>query len=140
MTHVAQSSFVIDSKDAAPVAWNGGQMSQNTFHKTFTGDIVGTSVVKAVMLVTENSGPAVYTGIERFDCTIKGRAGTFLLTHTAVMPDPGARTRWDIVQGSGSGELQGIAGSGEIQPGHNFRLNYTLDAEASPGTHAASDA
>lgn len=104
-------------------------MSHNSFYKTFTGDIAGTSLVKAVMLVTENSGPAVYVGIERFDCTVHGRAGTFLLTHTAVMPDPGARTRWDIVQGSGSGELQGITGSGEIQPGHNFCLKYTLGAE-----------
>lgn len=104
-------------------------MSHNSFHKTFTGDIEGTSLVKAVMLLTENSGPAVYVGIERFDCTVHGRTGTFLLTHTALMPDPGARTRWEIVQGSGSGDLQGIAGSGEIQPDHNFRLTYTLGSE-----------
>jgi hypothetical protein len=36
-------------------------------------------------------------------------------------------TRWQIVPGSGSGELAGISGFGEIQPGHNFRLEYRLD-------------
>ena len=128
MQHIAQSSFVIDRKDATPVEWEGGSMSHNTFHKTFTGEIVGTSVVKAVMLVTENSGPAVYAGVERFNCTVNGRKGSFLLTHTALMPDPDNRTRWEIVAGSGSDELTGIRGKGEIQPGHNFRLEYELDS------------
>ena len=123
MTHSAQSSFVIDKKDAAPVEWEGGHMSHNSFYKTFSGDIAGTSLVKAVMLVTE-PGPAVYVGIERYDVTVNGRKGTFVLTHTAFMPDPDKRTRWEIVPGSG--ELTGIAGTGEIQPGHNFRLEYTL--------------
>ena len=126
MTHVAQSSFVIDKKDATPIEWEGGHMSHNSFYKTFSGDITGTSLVKAVMLMTENSGPGVYVGIERYDVTVNGKQGTFLLTHTAVMPDPDKRTRWEIVSGSGTGELKGIAGTGEILPGHDFRLEYTL--------------
>lgn len=125
MTHVAQSSFVIDKKDTAPVDWEGGHMSHNSFYKTFTGDITGTSLVKAVMLMAEN-GPAVYVGIERYDVAISGKKGTFLLTHTAYMPDPSVITRWEIVPGSGTGELAGIAGTGVIEPGHNFRLEYTL--------------
>lgn len=126
MTHVAQSSFVIDRKDATPVEWEGGHMSQNSFYKTFSGDISGTSVVKAIMLMTENAGPGAYVGIERYDVTVNGKKGTFLLTHSALMPDPEKRTRWEIVAGSGSGELTGITGSGEILPGHTFRLDYTL--------------
>jgi hypothetical protein len=43
MTQIAQSSFVIDKKDGSPVEWEGGNMGHNTFYKTFTGDIVGTS-------------------------------------------------------------------------------------------------
>lgn len=126
MTLVAQSSFVIDRKDATPVEWEGGLMSQNSFYKTFSGDITGSSLVKAVMLVTENSGPAVYVGVERYDVSVNGKKGTFVLTHTAIMPDPENRTRWEIVSGSGLGELTGITGTGHIQPGHNFRLEYTL--------------
>lgn len=130
MTQIAQSSFVIDRKDATPLEWEGGSMGQNNFHKTFSGDITGTSLVRAIMLVTENSGPAVYIGIERFDCSVSGRRGTFLLTHTAFMPDPENITRWQIVPGSGTGQLTGISGTGEIQPGHNFRLEYNLVEES----------
>ena len=126
MTLVANSSFVIDKKDAVPVEWEGGHMSHNSFSKTFTGDITGTSLVKAVMMVSENAGPAVYVGIERYDVTVNGRKGTFLLTHTAYMPDPAKITRWEIVPGSGSDELSGISGTGVIEPGHNFRLEYSI--------------
>lgn len=143
MTHVAHSSFVIDRKDAQPVEWQGGNMGHNTFHKTFTGDLIGTSVVKAIILVTELSGPAVYVGIERFECAVNGQQGTFLLTHTAFMPDPEHITRWQVVPGSGTGGLEGISGFGEIQPGHNFRLEYRLDSDgtghAADGTGQASD-
>lgn len=133
MTHIAQSAFVIERKDAAPVDWEGGNMSHTTFHKIFTGDIVGMSVVRAIMLVTENSGPAVYVGIERLDVAVSGKKGSFLLTHTAFMPDPGVMTRWQIVPNSGTGELSGISGHGEIQPGHNFRLEYEFsDSPKSP--------
>jgi hypothetical protein len=127
MTQIAQSSFVIDKKDAAPVEWEGGNMGHNSFYKTFSGDITGTSLVKAIMLVIENSASGLYVGIERFNCSVNGRQGTFLLTHTAYMPDPQSLTRWQIVPGSGTGELVGISGFGEIQPGHNFRLEYSLD-------------
>jgi len=131
MTQIAQSSFVIDKKDAVPVEWEGGHMGHNSFYKTFSGDITGTSLVKAIMLVTENSGPAVYVGVERFNCSLHGRQGTFLLTHTAFMPDPLQITRWQIVPGSGTNGLAGISGAGEIQPGHHFRLEYSLD-DATP--------
>ena len=132
MTQIAQSSFVITKKDAAPVEWEGGNMGHNTFYKTFTGDIEGTSIVKAIMMVSENSGPAVYVGIERLDVSVQGRRGTFLLTHTAFMPDPENITRWQIVPNSGTGDLEGIKGSGEILPGHNFRLGYSMDAVVKP--------
>ncbi|MGV3708553.1 MAG: DUF3224 domain-containing protein [Gemmatimonas sp.] len=126
MPNVANSAFVIDKKDTTPLDFEGGHMSQNNFYKTFTGDITGTSLVKAIMMVSENSGPAVYVGIERYNVTVNGKQGSFMLTHTAYMPDPENLTRWEIVPGSGSGELTGISGHGEILPGHNFKLEYTL--------------
>ena len=36
---------------------------------------------------------------------------------------------WTIVTGSGTGELAGIHGTGEITPGHNFMLNYDFNPE-----------
>ncbi len=122
----AQSSFVIDRKEAAPVEWAGGHMGHNSFYKIFTGDIVGTSVVKAIMLMTESPGPAVYVGIERFDCTIQQRKGTFLMTHSAVMANGQQQGVWAIVEGSGTDGLKGISGHGDILPDHAFTLEYEL--------------
>jgi hypothetical protein len=129
MAHRAHSSFVIDRKDAAPAEWAGGQMSINSFYKTFIGDFAGTSVVRAVMLMTDAGGPAVYTGIERFDGALMGRRGTFLLTHAAVMHDGVQHGEWTIVNGSGTDELTDIYGTGEIAPTHAFTLDYDFNPE-----------
>jgi hypothetical protein len=83
---VSKSSFVIDKKDVQPVEWQGGQMSHTRFYKTFTGDLAGTSVVEAMMMAGENDGASVYVGIERFECAVDGKAGTFILTHAATWP------------------------------------------------------
>ena len=125
MTQQAKSSFVIDARDADPVPWEGGQMSRTRIAKTLTGDVVGTSVVETVMLGTDG-GPAAYVGIERYDVTVHGRAGTFLLTHAATMLGDQASAVLTIVPGSGTGELAGIAGTAQITPGHDFLLEYQL--------------
>lgn len=125
----ANSSFVIDKKDAAVVDWDGGNMGHNSFYKTFSGDITGTSLVKAIMLMSEAPGPAVYVGIERFNCTVLGKTGTFLMTHSAVMQGGVQSAQWTIVPGSGTGELTGIRGRGDILPKHDFVLEYEF-AEA----------
>jgi hypothetical protein len=123
MAERVSSSFVIDRKDFVPAEWTGGGMTRARFEKTFTGELAGTSVVEAVMLRTEHDGPAVYTGIERIECTMNGRAGSFLLLHQAVQPGPAT---WTIATGSGTGDFAGIVGAGEILPGHGFTLHYSL--------------
>jgi hypothetical protein len=123
MPQRATSSFVIDKKDMAPAEWTGGDLARARFEKTFTGDLAGTGVVEAVLLRTPHDALAVYVAIERIECTLHGRTGSFLLLHQAMQPGPAT---WTIAVGSGSGELTGISGSGEILPGHNFTLDYEL--------------
>lgn len=119
----ADSSFVIDKKDFTPVEWAGGVCMRGRYEKVFTGDLTGTSVVEATLLRTENDGPAVYVAIERIQCTLQGRTGSFLLLHQALQPGPSS---WTIAEGSGLGELAGIRGHGEITPGHGFTLDYDI--------------
>ncbi|MEO5896655.1 MAG: DUF3224 domain-containing protein [Vicinamibacterales bacterium] len=123
---IAKGSFVIDKKDVQPVEWQGGQMSHTRFYKTFTGDLTGTSIVEAIMIAAENDGASVYVGVERFECAVHGKTGTFLLTHGATHHAGGGVTDWKIVAGSGTGELQGITGTAEILPKHDFELTYQL--------------
>ena len=126
MPHTAKSSFVIDKKTPAAISFQGGQMTHTRFEKTFTGDIVGTSVVEALLAGLDNDGPAIYVGIERFDCTVGGMKGTFVLMHSATQHSSGGTAAWTIVQGSGTGQFAGISGHGEILPGHDFALTYEL--------------
>ena len=126
MNH-ARSSFTVDHRDASPVIWEGGAMSRSRFAKMFTGDLVGSSVVEATMLMLENAGPVAYVGLERIEGTLHGRTGTFVLLHSATGSPGENHGSWTIVPGSGGGELAGIRGSGEITDQHDFVLEYALD-------------
>ena len=128
MHHHAKGAFTIDGRDASPIDWEGGQMSRTRFAKTFTGEIAGTSIVEATMLRLEQEGPAIYVGIERFDCVLRGRAGTFVLLHLATALGREQKGTWTIVAGSGTGELRSIRGHAEILPDHELALDYELDS------------
>ncbi len=101
-------------------------MSRTRFVKTFTGELTGTGIVEAVMLRTDDDGPAVYVGIERIEGTLHWQAGSFLPLHSATMLGGEQAASWTIVPGSGTGGLAGISGSGEITPDHDLVLDYQL--------------
>lgn len=79
----ANSAFEIEQLESAPPEWVGGQLGHTRWKKRFHGDLVGTSTVEAVTCMVPD-GPMLYVAIERFDCILDGKAGTFLLTHRAV--------------------------------------------------------
>jgi hypothetical protein len=121
----AKSTFTIDQRDTSPAPWEGGQLAHARWTKTFTGELEGTSVIEALMLGLD-SGSRVYIGVERFDCALRGREGAFVLLHTATTHDERHAMLLTIVDGSGTGELAGIRGAGEIYPDHTFVLSYEL--------------
>jgi hypothetical protein len=123
----AESAFTTDDSVATPADWEGGAMSHTRWIKTFTGELAGSSVVEAIMVRIDNDGPAVYVGVERFECTLQGRKGTFVLVHSATAFGGDQTGSWTIVPGSGGGELTGIRGRGEILPNHEFVLDYDID-------------
>jgi hypothetical protein len=104
----------------------GARLSRTAITKTFTGDFVGTSEASTLMCRTAVEGSAAYVGFERFAGSLHGRAGTFVLHHTA------SRTAgsWSVVPDTGTGELTGISGAGEIHIGedgaHTLVLEYEL--------------
>ncbi|GAA3273815.1 MULTISPECIES: DUF3224 domain-containing protein [Dactylosporangium] len=127
MPSLAKSSFTIDNRDNTPVEWNGGPMTRARWTKTFTGELTGTSVVELILLGPDGDGPAIYLGVERFDCELAGRKGGFLLIHSASMLGEAHEASWTIVPGSGTGELAGLSGRGEITPEHDLILHYDLE-------------
>ncbi len=121
----ASSSFTVEQTTSAPVDWVGGELARTRFDKLFSGDLAGTGVVEATML-RQPDGLSVYVGVERITGALAGRQGSFLLLHSAVASGSGQQASWTIVDSSGTGELAGISGSGQILPDHQFTLEYTL--------------
>lgn len=123
MTLTAVSSFTIDQRDSTPAAWEGGQAARNRWTKTFTGDFTGTSVLEAIMLGLDG-GARAYVGLERFEGSLGGRSGTFVVMHACTNQGSDFTKNWTIVPGSGTGDLAGLHGSGDITPAHEFVLTY----------------
>ena len=122
----AKAIFTVDSWDEEhSETVEGSMFGRARLGKTFGGDIEGTST--AVLLTAATSiGPAAYTAQEWFSGTVDGRKGTFASQHGAVTDT----VEWTIVNGSGTGELEGISGTGAIaiddDGTHHFTLDYDL--------------
>lgn len=126
MTTTVTSAFSNDTWDEVPdESWADDKLSRTSITKTFTGEIEGTSRVESIMLRT-SAGPMAYVAVERFECTIDGKSGGFVLVHDATMVDGKHESSWRILTGSGTGDFSGISGSGEITPKHDFILTYEL--------------
>jgi len=96
----------------------------------YAGDLEGTGKSETLMFYRED-GTAVYTGLERFVGQIGDRAGSFVLHADGTFDGGAATTTWQVVDGSGAGELRGIRGTGKAvaesgQPGGTFALDYDL--------------
>jgi len=98
--------------------------------KTFSGDLAGTS--KGQMLGSQSeavAGSGGYVAMERFNGTLNGQKGSFLMQHIGTMQ--GGKFDLDVmvVPDSGTGELIGISGTCKIiieGDKHLYELTYSL--------------
>ena len=97
--------------------------------KTFQGDLEGQSTAELLMAGAPG-GSAVYVGLERIVGQLGGRSGSFVLVHDASMSSDEQSLSLTIMRDSGTGELQGIGGQGNIiidaDGGHTLTLDYNL--------------
>lgn len=121
----ATSSFTIDSWDQQPYGESGDlELARVELGKTFSGEVEGTSTVRMLTAAAAEAG--AYVAHESFAVRVHGREGTFVLQHAAS----GAGAGWEVVAGSGGGDLKGLIGSAEIvrhdDGSHTFTLDYSL--------------
>ena len=134
----AISDFTVDAYEPAPFDEQtevpaGFQLSRTRIAKTFSGDLAATSVTQAVMAVTQE-GSAGYVAIELIVGSLHGRQGSFLLQHSATSTRGAQSGSYTIVPDSGTGQLAGLSGQGDIavdaDGGHSLSLDYDLPGEA----------
>lgn len=123
----AEGTFTIDRFDAEPPYddQDGVKLARAHITKTFAGDLVGNSETDIITVHTEN--PAAYAGIERFEGMMRGRKGGFVLQHNAAGEKGVPWMTWKIVETTGTGELAGIRGAGQIIIGSDGSHSYSLD-------------
>lgn len=75
------------------------------------------------------NGASVYSAIEEFKGSLDGKKGAFTLFHNGFMSGDKQELKIIIIEGSGSGELEGIQGEFSIiqENGHHkYELRYSL--------------
>jgi hypothetical protein len=111
-----------------------GEGGQKTTHahvvQSYSDGLDGTGVVEYLMAYV-NESEAEYVGIERFEGSVEGRSGSFIMRHEGTFSKEGATSRCTILQGSGLGDLKGIHGTGHFPvSGHAesypFEFSYQI--------------
>ncbi|HBW21088.1 MAG: DUF3224 domain-containing protein [Streptosporangiaceae bacterium] len=106
------------------------KLTRATVTFSFSGDLAGEGSWDALMYY-RSDGTAVFTGLQRVTGQIGGREGTFVLQADGSFAEGEARSRWQIVDGSGTGGLATLRGSGVAiatsEPPGTFSLDYELD-------------
>ncbi|HEX4212782.1 MAG TPA: DUF3224 domain-containing protein [Candidatus Dormibacteraeota bacterium] len=125
----ATGTFSISGWDEKDGAEHEGapRMTTARIVTTWRGDLEGESTSLSVM-VYPAADRAEYRGYERFVGRLADRAGTFVLRSDGAWEDGAATTRFTVVAGSGTGQLEGLTGEGGHVSRHGDQeVAYSLD-------------
>lgn len=107
----------------------GAKLTKASVAFGFGGDLAGAGSWQAVMCYGAD-GSATFTGMQRTSGSLHGRDGSFVLRADGTFRDGTARTSWQVIDGSGTGGLAGLRGSGEAistgGSGGTFTFDYEL--------------
>lgn len=108
---------------------DGAKLTKATVTFGMDGDITGKGTWDALMCYRPD-GTAVFTGLQRIEGQLGGVDGSFVVRADGEYADGEARSRWQVISGTGTGGLAGLTGSGEsvatATPPGGFTLDYEL--------------
>lgn len=128
-TH-AQCTFSVQKWDEASFSDVGGELklTHATVAKQFAGDLEGEGTLQYLMYYGPHEQTHVL-GLERVSGKLGGKSGAFVLEHVGADDGSAARAGVRILPGSGTGELQGVHGTGEMVASREGQFTMTLDYE-----------
>ncbi|MER6530506.1 DUF3224 domain-containing protein [Streptomyces sp. NPDC001508] len=112
-----------EQTEGAPVLLHG-QVANH-----YQGHIEGEGV-QQVLIALSPDGVSVFTALERVTGRIGDRSGSFVLQVTGTTGGGTAKATLEVLEGSGTGELAGLRGTGTYfcdNPGPNGHATVTLD-------------
>jgi hypothetical protein len=131
MATTAKGSFTVSSWEEDAFADLGGdsKLTRAIMGFAFTGDLETEGPCDALMYYRPD-GTAVFNGFQRMTGTVAGKSGSFVLRADGDFSGGVATTVWEIVPGSATGDLAGLAGRGQAvsdsPPGGSYTLDYEL--------------
>ncbi|MFN2484804.1 MAG: DUF3224 domain-containing protein [Candidatus Limnocylindria bacterium] len=107
----------------------GGKLTRASVTQTFSGDVTGDGAVEWLMAYRAD-GTAHFVGLQRVRGAIGGRTGSFVLETSGDFDGKLATWTCSVIEGSGTGELEGLRGRGSFGapkgPKASFELEYEL--------------
>ncbi len=130
MTRHAKGTFEVKTTpQPADDATAGTAIGRFALDKHFHGDLEATSKGEMLGIGDPAKANAGYVAIEQVTGTLHGRTGSFALQHIGKMDHGNYKLIVAVVPGSGTGELEGIAGTFNITVAagkHTYDFEYTL--------------
>ena len=130
MTIQASGTFDVTLTPQAPDDNVADQpVGRMSIDKQFHGDLDAISKGHMLAAGTGVKDSAGYVAIERVSGTLHGRSGTFVLQHSGTMARGVGRLSVTVVPDSGTGQLEGLAGTMAIvitDGEHLYEFEYTL--------------
>jgi hypothetical protein len=107
-----------------------GAVGRFELTKRFHGDIDGTGVGVMLSAGDPQAGAAGYVAMETVRGHLGGREGSFALQQFGIMQAGSQTLHYEVVPGSGDGELTGISGTFHLtidaDGTHSYELEYDL--------------
>lgn len=135
----AQATCEVTDWDRKPYdsASDGPRLLRVSFKHAFSGDLEGEGTLEYLMALVNDAGTR-FVGMERIVGRLGGREGTFILQHEGRHESDVATVNWNVVPGSGTGELRGLRGRGGFTSGHATSYSITLEYDFEEHKSAAS--
>jgi hypothetical protein len=123
------ASGPFDVKTTSQASTSPSQPGSFLLDKQYHGALEATSVGQMLGGGNLKAGIAGYVAMETVTGMLDGRVGSFQLMHWGQMQPGKLVLEVEVVPGSGTGDLMGIAGSMTItndQGKHSYSFDYTL--------------
>ncbi len=127
----ARAKITVQNSEGKPYDQSAmPQLIELRLNETFSGDIDGVSPVRALQVKTDDQSSSI-ASVQRFQGTLGGRQGSFVLQGTETVKNGKIKATWFVVPSSGTGELSGLRGEGgfegEFGKGSEGWLDYWFE-------------
>jgi len=125
----ATATFKVESwNEDRTVEAEAGSIALARVEQALSGEIEGAGLAQWLMCYRPDK-TADFVGLQRVEGSVGGRSGAFVLTSNGTFDGERAAGEMRVVDGSGTGELAGISGSGSFDAPLGSEASVELEYE-----------